>query len=50
MTIKRILSISAAAAIAAQATWAFDMRADSTTINLSNLNVSVDETVHRVRF
>ena len=49
MTIKRILSISAAAAIAAQATWAFDMRADSTTINLSILNVSVDETVHRVR-
>lgn len=48
MTIKRILSISAAAAIAAQASWAFDMRADSTTINLSDINVAVNEATRRL--
>ena len=49
MTIKRILGISAAAAVAAQAAWAIDLRADSTTINLTGLSLTVDETARRVK-
>lgn len=49
MTIKRILGISAAAAVAAQAAWAIDLRADSTTINLTELSLTVDETARRVK-
>lgn len=49
MTIQRIFGILAAAAIAAQAAWAIDMRADSTTLNLSDLSVAVDEGAARVK-
>ena len=49
MTIKRILGIFAAAALAAQAAWAIDMRADSTTINLADMKIAVDENARRVR-
>ncbi len=49
MTIKRILSIAAIAATAAQASWAIDMRADSSTINLYDVKLGVDETNRRVR-
>lgn len=48
MTIKRILSIAAIAATAAQASWAIDMRADSSTINLYDVNLGVDEAKRRV--
>lgn len=44
MTIKRILSIAAVVAASVNASWAFDMHADSTTINLNEVNVKVDET------
>lgn len=48
MTLKRILSIAAIAAASVHASWAFDMHADSTTINLSSVEVKVNEQARTV--
>ncbi len=49
MTFKRILSIAAFCVASAHAAWAFDLRSDSTTINLYDINVDVDEVNSRVK-
>lgn len=49
MTIKHILSIAALCAASVHAAWAFDMRADSTTINIYDINLNVDEANRKVK-
>lgn len=48
MKLKHILSIAAFGLASAHAAWAFDLRSDSTTINLYDINVGVDEMNRRV--
>lgn len=49
MTIKRMLCTAALCAAYAHAAWASGPRADSTTINLCDISVGVDEAASRVR-
>ncbi|MCM1139361.1 MAG: DUF3868 domain-containing protein [Muribaculum sp.] len=48
MTIKRIFSIAILCMASAHAAWAFDLQSDSTTINLYDINVNVNEQNRRL--